>query len=341
MLFLLLSLLGLPSTYSAATPASLSISNPHSPNSSAAVTEIANNINSSFPQKFIDPRFSYERSFANQYLDIDSAYLNALLALADLSTKGWSESLSYESMYTFSCYGDVTVRIHASQKPSSLQYRHAIWGLYSAIRETWAHDFKATVLTLYWSSAEYVSRHKIGYVTILGAPAPVIQAGNFTERALKHALPRRAESVAPTLANITGATMNNTTSPTIDRSTGIAGLRIEINLESRPLSIDAVFNTLYAGLVQLASFPQNDAITQPGFVKDDRFRTFLRWDWTSSHVRPLFEYRFAIAAVSALPVYMYQHHQFSDARFTVYKDRFEVGRGWLYGTRVGGASDTT
>ena len=69
---------------------------------------------------------------------------------------------------------------------------------------------------------------------------------------------------------------------------------------------------------------------QPGFVKDDAFRTFLRWDWSHLDVKPLFEYWHAIAALSVVPQYMYQHNQFVEVRFVVLVDGLEVGRGWLY-----------
>ena len=267
--------------------------------------------------------------FASQTLDRKSAYLNTLLALADLSTKGWTERMGYETMYTFSRYGDVTIRIHASENPSSLQYRYAIWGLYHAIREASANKLKAPVLILYWSPIPGKSRHRIGYVSILGVFSPTIDLGNSSNDALEQVVPTHAEPLQSTSAELTNISINNSTALEI-KSVFIPKVSININLEKKPLDIDAVFQTIYAGMVHLASFKQSDPIMQPGFVKDDTFRTFLRWDWSHIDVKPLFEYRHAIAALSVVPAYMYRYNQFVEVRFIVLVDHFEVGRGWLY-----------
>ena len=232
-------------------------------------------------------------------------------------------------MYTFSQYGDVTIRIHASEKPSNLQYRYAIWGLYYAIREASANNFYATVLTLYWSPILGKTRHKIGYVTILGASTPTIDFGNPNDDALEQVVPTDPKSLQSTSAKLTNVSINNSSALEFT-SMFSPKLSLDIDFESKPLVIDAIFHTFYTGIVHLASFKQSDPIMQPGFVKDDAFRTFLRWDWSHLDVRPLFEYRHAIAALSVVPQYMYQHNQFVEVRFIVLVDGLEVGRGWLY-----------
>ena len=306
---------------------------PRSQNSSTVATEIATNISSSRSQNSIDPRFTYDGQFANQFLDKDSAYLNTLLALEDLSTKGWMSRLSYETIYSFSGYGSITVRVHASQNPSSLQYRHAIWGLYSAIRESSNHDFKACVLTLYWSPIAGKSRHKIGYVSILAAPTPSIDTGNSNKDALKHTLPILPRS----LINFTTAD-GNATSFAIESVDG-SHLSFQIRLGDRGIDVDSVFNTIYAGVLYLASFPQSQAITEPGSVKGETFRTFLRWDSITIQAQPFFEYRYAVAALSAMAVYMYERAQFQDVRVFTYVDGMEVGVCWLYKYGIGDVLD--
>ena len=335
LLLLLLSLAGLPVTYSVATPSTLHLVQETQftprqlPNLSTPSTNFASNLDSSLPQNDINPRFTYDKMFADQTLDNKSAYLNTLLALADLSTMGWTERMRYETMYTFSKYGDVTIRIHASEKPSSLQYRYAIWGLYYAIREASANSLKATVLTLYWSPIVGKSRHKVGYVSILGASTPTIDVSDSNNDALGQVVPTHADSLQSTSARFTNVSINNSTTVEII-PVFRSKLSFSINLEDRPLDINAIFQTIYAGIVHLASFKQSDPIMQPGFVKDDAFRTFLRWDWSHIDVKPLFEYRHAIAALSVLPPYMYLYNQFVEVRFIVLVNSFEVGRGWLY-----------
>ena len=335
LLLLLLSILCLPVTHSAVTPSTLHLVHERhfSPrqfqNVSTPSSTFANNIDSSLPQNDIDPRFTYDRMFISQILDQKSAYLNTLLALADLSTKGWTERLGYESMYIFSKYGDVTIRIHASEKPSSLQYRYAIWGLYRAICEASAHKLQATVLTLYWSPILGGSRHRIGYVSILGASTPTIDIDSSNNDALEQVVPTNADSLQSTSARFTNVLVNNSTAVEIN-SVFSPKLSFNINLEKKRLDIGAVFQTFYAGIVHLASFNQSDPIMQPGFVKNDAFQIFLRWDWTHIDVKPLFEYQHAIAALSVIPPYMYRYDQFVEVRFIVLIDGVEVGRGWLY-----------
>ena len=107
-------------------------------------------------------------------------------------------------------------------------------------------------------------------------------------------------------------------------------LKFKIDLRDKPIDIDAVFHTIYPGIVYLASMPQSAGIVQPGLVKDDAFRTFLRWDFTNIMSEPVFEYRYAIAALSALPGYMHEHNRYEQAAFIVYVAETEVGRGELY-----------
>ena len=343
---LILSLLGLSVTHSAVTPPSLhlvqetSLLPPRSQNLSTTATDITEYLNGSLPQIYIDPHLTYETLFADQILDKKSAYLNTLLALAELSTKGWSERMRYESMYSFKLYGDVTIRIHARSNPSSLQFRYAIWGLYSAVRESSANKFKATFLTLYWSPIVGKSRHVIGYVSILGGSNPNINLGPSPDDALEQVIPTQANLLAsaPAPANVTSVSIDNSITLSINHMAP-PKLVTKINLERKQLPVDAVFHTLYAGIVHLASFPQSDPIIHPGFVRDDTFETFLRWDWSHLSVQHLFLYKYAINALSALPVYMYAHNQFSEVRFIVYVNGLEVGRGWLYKNGLRETSD--
>lgn len=332
LLLLLLSLLGLPVTHSATKPSTLHLiqETQYSPrqlrNQSTPTTNFAKNLD-------IDPRFTYDKTFATQALDRKSACLNTLLALAELSTMGWTERMRYETMYTFSKYGDVTIRIHASEKPSSLQYRYAIWGLYYAIREVLANNLSETLLTLYWSPILGKSRHRIGYVSILGASSPTIDFGNSSNDALEQVISTHAVPLQSTSVNLTTVSINNSTAPGI-QAILVPKLSFNINLEDKPIDIEAIFQTVYAGIVHLASFKQSDPIMQPGYVKDDAFQTFLRWDWSHLDMRPLFEYRQAIAALSVVPPYMYYCNLFVEVRFIVLVDDFEVGRGWLYKTGI-------
>ena len=285
----------------------------------------------------IDPRLTYEVHISNQILDEKSAYMNTLLALSDLSTKGWTRTLSFDSRYSFSSYGDITIRVHARRNPSDLQYRHAIWGLYRAIRETAAHGFRACVLSLYWSPILGMARHIIGYVTIVGNSPHSIDIGNSTEDAFELALPMQSTSLPPVLTNITTTGISSTT--ITNTTTGIKeDLKLGINLSGKPLDISLVFNAVYSGIVSLASKPQYQGVTEPGFVEDPETRTFLRWDSTHLTARPYFEYRYAISAFQALAAYMYQQNQYFEARVTIFVDQVEVGRGWLYRNSIGEAS---
>ena len=131
------------------------------------------------------------------------------------------------------------------------------------------------------------------------------------------------------LANST-ATIGNST-PIAPESAEISSiLKFKIDLRDKPIDIDAVFHTIYPGIVYLASMPQSAGIVQPGLIKDYAFRTFLRWDFTNIMSQPVFEHRYAIAALSALPVYMYELNRYEQAQFIVYVAETEVGRGLLY-----------
>ena len=338
LLFFSISLLGLATTHSAAaTIPSLNLLEEMSPlpadprNLSDSAIDTPTDLNSSFPQpSTLDPRLTYEKVFASQTLNQNYTYLNTLLALADLSTKGWLARMSYETLYSFSSYGEVTIRIHAKNNPSSLQYRYAIWGLYSAVSEIEANSFKECVLTLYWSPIAGKSRHAIGYVSILGASSsPSIDAGNSNGSTFDPALPALVISQELIQANLTTVIINSSTSPTIG-PLDPPDLKVGINPLDRALSIDTVFRVIYQGIVYLAAYPQTQGISEPGVVTDDVSHTFLRWDCTHVTAQPNFEYRYAILALAALPLWMYEHDEFKEVRVTVFVDDSEVGRGWLY-----------
>ena len=342
LLSLLVSLLDLTVIHSATINTPLYNNYETSPSSSHSqnlptVTTNTTILDSIFPETNIDPRFSYKSSFSHQILNKESAYLNVLLALADLSTKGWTVRLKWESIYSLSSYGDVTIRIHAAQNPSSLMYRHAIWGLYLAIRESSANGFKACVLTLYWSPILGGTRHRLGFVSILGAPSLSMDIGNSTEETLDSALPTQATSTNLALPNFT--TINNSSTSLAIETGNIRNLDITISLENRPLGIDAMFHTIYLGMVYLASMPQDQRIDEPGFVEDRASLTFLRWDSSYLVVQPTFQYQHAISALAAVPVYICNLKQFKEVRFIVQVDTVEVGRGWLYKQRIREASN--
>ena len=336
MLYLFLTgLLGLATVHSAAItpplhlveaqtppfPQNLSTASPHSLNIS--------------PTTLIDPRFTYERRWAEQTLDKKSAYMNTLLALADLSTRGWTTSLRWEASYSFFSYRDVTVLIHSSQNPSILQYRHAIWGVWLAIRESSANGFQACSLSLYWTSQIGGTRQILGYVSLFRGYPLTIDSANFTEESAQLAAATNVTAPEVVPANLK-ATLKEPITLT-DQSPGTDDLKIEISLPGKPLDIDAIFHTLYAAEVYLASWPQSKRVDSPGVIKDPVARTVLRWDSSYLTVQPTFEYRFVIAALARLPAYMYEQDRFREARFIVFVDEIEVGRGWLYASGSRGA----
>ena len=340
LLSLLTTLLNLTVIYSAAIDPTLHLVPETSPSSlhlRNLSTSIPTNIDRDFPPNSIDQRFSYDRTLSHEILDKQSAYLNALLALADLSTKGWNTRLAWGSIYTCASYGDVTIRIHATHNPSSLMYRHAIWGLYFAIRESSANGFMACVLALYWSPILGGTRHILGYVSILGGSSMSMDTSNFTEHTIDSAPFTQAMSPKSALTNLT-TTNNSSISLTIENA-GSNHLGITINPEKKPLSIDAIFHTIYSGVVDLASKPQDQRIGEPGFVQERAYRTFLRWDASYLFVQPAFLYQYAILAMTAVPVYMCDRKDFREVRFIVYVDAVEVGRGWLYKQGVGDVSN--
>ena len=344
MLVTLISLLVLATKiFAAVSPPSyskerqLSVSHPRTLSTAAIDNATVLNSSSLAALTNIDPRFTYTIKFTNEILDKKSAYFNTLLALADLSTKGWTARLKWDTMYTFSI-GIITIRIHASSDPSDLQYRYAIWGLYRAISEISANEFKECVLTLYWSPILGRTRHTIGYLSILGPPSHSIDSVNSTEDALELALPTQATSLGLSSGNLTTLTVNDTTFLVIGHKSG-HDLRFEFSLEPRRLDVDAVFHTIYMGIIDLASLNQFQRIMHPGVVQDDASQTYLRWDASLLVVEPYLNPSFLILAMSGLPVYMNEKEQYQEARFIVYVDQFEVGRGWLYRHRPGEASD--
>lgn len=339
LLFLLISFLDLAPVHSAAiTPplhllSEAQLSLPPR-NSSTAAFEIQASPNNSLASMLIDPRFTYDRFFADHILDRKSAYMTTLLSLAELSTKGWTPTLKWDEQYSRSSYGDVTIRIRASQNPSTLQYRHAIWGLYSAIRETSANGFRACVLSLYWSSSVGEKPQILGYLSILGVSSLGIGSDDSPEGSPKLPLPTQTSSPILPRSNLT-TTLNKSAS----LATGMniaTNSKIEISLLDKLLDIDAIFHTIYAGVVYLASWPQSKRVDKPGYILDHLSRTALRWDSSYQTSTPYFEYRHVIMALARLPVYMYEQNRFEDARFIVYIDEIEVGRGWLYKKGVGG-----
>lgn len=331
MLHLLTGLLGLAAVPSATIIPPLRVIEaqlPPSPqNFSIARLNIIPTLNLSIiPQ--IDTRFTYEKRWAEQILDKKSAYMNTLLALADLSTRGWTTILRWEASYSFFSYRDVIVHIHSSHTPSILQYRHAIWGLWLAIRESSANGFRACSLILYWTPQIGGTRQELGYLSLLHGTRFSIDNTNSTEESLEPATATNVVTPDSVPTNLT-TTLKSPTTLT-NGKTIVDNLKIEINLLEKPLAIDAIFHTLYAAEVYLASWPQSKRVDSPGVIRDPAFHTVLRWDSSYLTVQPTFEYRYVIAALARLPAYMYEQDQIREARFIVFVDEIEVGRGWLY-----------
>lgn len=334
LLFSSIGLLGLTIANSAAKATipnlanSIQLSPPPSRNLSAATLGGLPSLNGDVLPNNVDPRFTFVAKFAPRILDKKSAYLSSLLALADLSKKGWTRNMMREENYSFLRYGDITIHIHARQNPSTMQYRHAIWGLYYAILALSANEYKACTLTLYWSERQGETAHVLGYVTILGGPTPGINSDNATKESPKIAIPTGARSPEPGLTNLT-ITGNGSTSMTTAFLDSVE-LTVEVSLLAKPLDIDGVFRTMSDGMVYLASRPQSQSIIYPEVAEDYPSRTFLRWDASHLVVEPGFQYQYAIFALAHLAEVMYQYNRFDEARFIISLGNTEVGRGWLY-----------
>ena len=305
-------------------------------NLSAANVDIAPSLNRSATTIRTDPRFSYDPKFAQLFLDKKSAYVTTVLALRDLSTKGWTSILSSEEQYSWANYGDVTIRIHATGDPSILQYRYAIWGLYSAIQETYAHGFRACVLGLYWSPIVGETRHLMGYVSIIGETSLQPGSGSHTEKSVGLTSPTHPAPPTVAISNITTAANG---SISLDAGEVDAmNLKVEINWEGRPINIDNVFHVVNTAIVYLSANTQEGYISRPGVIKDDASRTFLRWDSTNRRASPYMEYRHMIEALARLTSSMYEQDRFEEVRFILFLSDEEVGRGWLYKNMRGTSS---
>ena len=341
LLSLLISLLGLATLHSAAAvlPDRLLTEVQISPspgNLSTAAFDIAPSLNSSDTTIIIDPRFSYDPRFAYRILDRKSAYLTTVLALTDLSTKGWTSILRWEAQYSWASYGDVTIRIHATQNPSILQYRYAIWGLYSAIQESSIHGFSACVLNLYWRPIVGGTPHLMGYASIISETSPQLGSGSYTERSVGLTTPTQPSPRIVAMSNLTTAANGSVSLNTgkVDRM----DLNLEISFQGRPIDIDKVFHVVNTAIVYLSAWTQNGYISEPGVIKDDASRTFLRWDSTNIRAWPYLEYRHMIATLARLTAYMYEQNRFEAVRFILFVGDHEVGRGWLYENKGGTSS---
>ena len=341
LLSLLTSLLGLTIVHSSAAvlPDRLSSEAKISPspgNLSAAGVDVPLSLNRSGTTITTDPRFSYVPKFAQLFLDRKSAYMTTVLALTDLSTKGWTTVLSSEAQYTWASYGDVTIRIHATGDPSVLQHRFAIWGLYSAIQESYTHGFRACVLSLYWSPVLGGTHHLMGYVSIIGDTSLQLGSGSYTERSVGLISPTHLLPPTVAVSNTTTAG-NGFVSLDAGKVDGL-NLKVEIRYEGRPINIDKVFRVVNTAIVYLSAQTQVAYISEPGFIKDDASPTFLRWDSTNLRAWPYMEYRYMITALAILTTFMYEQDRFEDVRFILFVNDEEVGRGWLYGLSGGTAS---
>ena len=341
--FHLISLLGLATVHSAAAvlPDRLLSEADNSPspgNLSAARVDIAPSLNKSGTTISTDPRFSYVPKFAQLFLNKKSAYVTTVLALTDLSTKGWTSILSSDANYSWASFGDVTIRIHATGNPSVLQHRYAIWGLYSAIQESYFHGFRACVLSLYWSPIVGGTRHLIGYVSIIGETSLQLGNGSNTENSVELITPTHLLPPTVAISNTTTAA-NGSISLDAGKVEGL-DLSVEINFEGRPINIDNIFRVVNTAIVSLSAQTQQGYVNKPGVIKDDASRTFLRWDSTNSRAWPHMEYRHLIATLARLTAFMYDEDRFEDVRFILFVNDEEVGRGWLY-RNIGGTSSLT
>lgn len=305
-----------------------------SKNTTAAAVGISLNLNSSLPGDTIDPRLTYSTKFGIGNLDRRSCYMNTLEALLDLPSKGWARKLP-ETEYSIPGYSGIRIRLVPYEDSTLMQYRHAVWGLYLAIQEMMANEFKVCVLTLNWSFIVGGTPHVIGFVAILGTSASGIGNGNLPEDSLElPQSPAQGESLNTGDAfSLVSRIAGNSASSASDPKS--PNLRVDTTFQTgAPLATDTVFHTILAGMILLAAQPQDQAIQAAGYIKDSLSGLRLRWD--ASFQGKDFTYRYAMLGLAALPVYMYAQDRFSPARFVFYVDEMEAGRGVIYQSGGGG-----
>ena len=306
-------------------------------NTTTAAVDIPLHLNSSVPGDTIDPRLTYSTKFGTRSLDRRSCYMNTLNALLDLPRRGWLRRIS-ETDYSLPGYSDIHIRLEAFEDSTLMQYRHAVWGLYLAIHEMMANQLKSCVLTLSWSFTVGGTPHVIGFVAIVGTYSSGIGTGNSTEDSLE--VPQSPSqggsfNINDPFSVIFGNARNSSSSAAELKS---QELRVDTTfITGAALTVDTVFHVVSAGIVLLASQPQDQAIQVPGYINDSPSGLCLRWD--GSFRGADFLYRDAMIGLAALPVDMYAQDRFDPMRFVVYVDEMETGRGIIYKNWDGGEGE--
>jgi len=181
-----------------------------------------------------------------------STYMNVLKAMVTLSEKDFLANYPGNS-FSFEGYTDMRIQIiRTNSRSAALQYRFAIYGLYSGIYHISKQSkWSETRITLYWSGSG--SKTTVGYINFLPWPLPSL-GENTQALGLEDSIP--ASKKSPDLANLTLISDDLDTSG----SSNAPQLTISPISGGITLTLPEVFLTIFSALVVIAEPPATQSI---------------------------------------------------------------------------------
>lgn len=277
----------------------------------------------------VDPRFDGSLRQGASRINGRSTYMNAVKTLVTMSQEDFT-SVFRGGEFSFEGYKNVRISVQRATAPSTLQYRFAIYGLYSLVYHiARTSTLVDTTMTLYWTENDMKST--VGYIQIVPWPYPGIGASNETQTIV--GLTQRS-NVHPGISDVSNITTISVTN--VSRDSNAPTFNVFAELQGSTLSIPDVFITLCLTLMTISPYPSTDVVTAftAGEINTNARLNYIDPQPPRSSP-PFFTYQYASRALGLIAKYLFQQGKFEDVLFVVEIDSIAVGIGMLEKGAIG------
>ena len=175
----------------------------------------------------------------------------------------------------FSFKGFTNLKLQIESTGASLQYRHAILGLYHSVRMMIeSNRFMTLTSDLYWTESTGSVPNLVGDILITPDPLPVLAIEqNNQSLKIRRLVDREAVQTLPLLPlngsylTAIGSNLNTSTISSLDAQ----DFKLFVELQGTTLPLSAIFVTFYTALIRIASA----AAQQPFTARYEKARTEL------------------------------------------------------------------
>lgn len=215
---------------------------------------------------------------------------------------------------------DIDIDGPTLEPKSKLLYKHAIWGLYSAIWYMLSNNFyREVTFKLLWEGSP------VGQIRFIKRNRPTSGSNNNESNEINSLL---------TTIPQTNSALLDTTATDITSSSALniiyrnGHITAEINMEGRPLPVTNVYMTIFSAFVELAPRPNNQIVRAFSAIRDYDIWLQINDPTTPPRRRsPFLFVEVLIWALGNVPNAMARGKDWREMQITIRIDNILVGRG--------------